>query len=138
MIYAPPMPFLVLLCLMACCLIMGEVWRWAKRIKNAGVVDIFWSFNFAVIALLLLVQPGGWFPRKLLICGMVVLAASRLGIHLLVRITRRLDQEEGRYEQLRKEWAPRPDQKFFWFFQAQAVSNVFLCIPFFIITANYQ
>jgi steroid 5-alpha reductase family enzyme len=131
-----PVYELVPICLLACCLIMAEVWMWAKRIKNAGVVDIFWSFNFPIIALLLLLLSEGYFPRRILICSMVILAGSRLGIHLLIRITRHLNEEEGRYQQLRKEWAPRPDRKFFWFFQAQAVSNVFLAIPFFIITAN--
>jgi steroid 5-alpha reductase family enzyme len=126
------------ICLLACCLIMIEVWMWAKRIRNAGVVDIFWSFNFPVIALLLLLLSEGYFPRRILICSMVILAGSRLGIHLLIRITRHLNEEEGRYQQLRKEWAPRPDRKFFWFFQAQAVSNVFLAIPFFIVTANTE
>jgi steroid 5-alpha reductase family enzyme len=127
---------LALICLLVCCLIMGEVWRWAKRIKNAGVVDIFWSLNFPVIALLMLLLADGWLARRILICSMVIIAGTRLGLHLLIRITRHLDEEEGRYRQLRKEWAPRPDRKFFWFFQAQAISNVFLCIPFFIITAN--
>ena len=129
---------LALICLLACCLIMTEVWRWAKKIKNAGVVDIFWSYNFPIIALLLLWLAPAWPWRKLLICGMVLIAGIRLGTHLLIRITRHLNEEEGRYQQLRKEWSPNPDRKFFWFFQAQALSNVLLCIPFFIITANYE
>ncbi len=129
---------LALVCLLTCCLIMTETWFWAKRIKNAGVVDIFWSFNFPVIAFLMLWLARGWHPRKLLICGMVIIAGTRLGLHLLIRITRHLKEEEPRYKQLRKEWAPRPDRKFFWFFQAQALSNVLLCIPFFIITANWE
>jgi steroid 5-alpha reductase family enzyme len=127
---------LILMSLLACCLIMFIVWLWAKKIKNAGVVDIFWSFNFPVIALLLLALAPAPLPRRALICGMVFLAGSRLGWHLFTRITRHINEEEGRYRQLRKEWAPRPDRKFFWFFQAQALSNVFLAIPFFIITAN--
>jgi steroid 5-alpha reductase family enzyme len=127
---------LILVSLIACCLIMGEAWRWAKKIKNAGVVDIFWAFNFAVVALLLFMLADGWLPRRLLICSMVIVAGTRLGLHLLIRVTRHLDEEAGRYSQLRKQWAPRPDSRFFWFFQARAVFNVFLSAPFFIITAN--
>ena len=45
--------------LIACCLIMFFVWLWSYRIKNAGVVDIFWSYNFPVMAIiLLLLAPG--------------------------------------------------------------------------------
>ncbi len=127
---------LVLICLAACCGIMLFVWLWAYRIKNAGVVDIFWSYNFPVIALLLFLFADGFGDRKLLICAMVAVAGLRLGTHLAVRVIAHLDEEEGRYQQLRKEWAPNPDRKFFWFFQMQALSNVFLAIPFFIAAVN--
>ena len=127
---------LALYSLAACCVIMLLVWLWAYKIKNAGVVDIFWSYNFPVIAIILLLLAPGFETRKLLICAMVIIAGIRLGTHLVIRITAHLDVEEGRYQQLRKEWAPNPDRKFFFFFQFQAVSNVILAIPFFIITLN--
>jgi steroid 5-alpha reductase family enzyme len=135
-----PLPVfdLVLICLAVCSLIMIFVWLWSRRIGNAGVVDIFWSFNFPVIGLLLFVLAPAPLPRRLLICSMVVLAGSRLGWHLWVRVTSHLDDEEGRYRQLRKDWGPKPDRVFFWFFQAQALSNVALAIPFFVVTANRQ
>ncbi len=127
---------LVIYSLAACCVIMLFVWSWAHKIKNAGVVDIFWSYNFPVIAVILLLFAPGFETRKLLICGMVIIAGARLGTHLLIRITKHLNEEEGRYQQLRKEWAPNPDRKFFFFFQFQAISNVLLAVPFFIIALN--
>ncbi len=122
--------------LLACCGIMLLVWLWAHKIKNAGVVDIFWSYNFPVIGIILLLLAPGFETRKLLICGMVIIAGLRLGTYLTIRITKHLDVEEGRYQQLRKEWAPNPERKFFFFFQFQAISNVLLAVPFFIITQN--
>lgn len=127
---------LVLICLLACCAIMAMAWLWANRIKNAGVVDIFWSYNFPIIAIILFFLGDGLDMRRALICGMVAIAGLRLGTHLMVRIVSHLDEEEGRYKQLRKEWVPRADRKFFWFFQMQALSNVFLAIPFFIVINN--
>jgi len=127
---------LILYSLIACCGIMLLVWFWAHKLKNAGVVDIFWSYNFAVIAIILFWLAPGFEARKLLISSMVIIAATRLGTHLATRITKHLDVEEGRYQQLRKEWAPNPERKFFIFFQFQAISNVILAIPFFIITLN--
>src|SRR5476649_2781137 len=127
---------LVLYCLVACCAIMFLVWVWAHKITNAGVVDIFWSYNFPVIALILLLFAPGLETRKLLICGMVIVAGARLGTHLAIRIIKHLNIEEGRYQQLRKEWAPNPDRKFFFFFQFQAVSNVLLAIPFLVASIN--
>ncbi|MDN3581665.1 DUF1295 domain-containing protein [Mucilaginibacter flavus] len=127
---------LVIYSLLACCIIMVLVWLWAYKIKNAGVVDIFWSYNFPVIAIILFLLAPGYHDRKMLICAMVVIAGVRLGTHLATRIIRHLDEEEGRYQQLRKEWAPIAEKKFFFFFQFQAISNVLLAIPFFIVCLN--
>lgn len=129
-------PLLILLCLVACCLVMTGVWIWATRIKNAGVVDVFWALNFPVIAILLYYFADGLDLRKQLICSMVVIAGLRLGAHLGQRVIGHLDEEEGRYQQLRKEWAPNENKKFFWFFQFQAISNVILAGPFFLIALN--
>ncbi len=115
---------------------MVLVWLWAHKIKNAGVVDVFWSYNFPVIAVILLLLAPGFETRKLLICGMVIIAGLRLGTHLAIRIVKHLGEEEGRYQQLRKEWEPNAEKKFFFFFQFQAISNVLLATPFFIITLN--
>lgn len=130
--------WLVVYSLIACCGIMVFVWLWAYKIKNAGVVDIFWSYNFPVIAIILLLLAPGFETRKLLICGMVIIAGFRLGTYILVRTISHLHEEEGRYQQLRREWVPSPDRKFFWFFQMQALSNVLLAIPFFVITLNIR
>lgn len=127
---------LIIICLVTCCAIMSAVWLWAKRIGNAGVVDVFWAFNFPVIGILIYYLGEGVELRRQLICGMVVIAGLRLGLHLWKRVIGHLDEEEGRYKQLRKEWAPNADQRFFWFFQFQAISNVILAAPFFLIAFN--
>ncbi len=131
-----PIYALVIYSMIACCLIMVFIWLWSYKIKNAGVVDIFWSYNFPVIAIILLLLAPGFETRKLLICGMVIIAGARLGTHLAVRILKHLHEEEPRYAQIRKEWGKAAEKKMFGFFQMQAVSNVLLAIPFFIITIN--
>lgn len=127
---------LALICLAACCAVMVPVWLWARKINNAGVVDIFWSLNFPLIAVLLFFFADGFELRRMLICSMVFLEGSRLGVHLFRRVTAHLDEEEGRYKQLRKEWSPNADRRFFWFFQFQAISNVLLAIPFLLAAVN--
>jgi steroid 5-alpha reductase family enzyme len=112
------------------------VWIWARKIKNAGVVDIFWAFNFPLIVAILSIFGNGYQPRKLLICLLVIIWGVRLGAYLFIRVGSHLSEEEGRYKQLRLEWAPVADAKFFGFFQMQAFSNVFLSIPFFLICLN--
>lgn len=115
---------------------MFLVWLWAKKLKNSGVVDVFWALNFPVIILITYFFSTGDEGRKLLICGMFFIAQLRLGIHLWQRVIGHIEEEEGRYQQLRKEWGQHANRNFFFFFQFQALSNVILAIPFFIITAN--
>lgn len=131
-------PFVLLSLISFCCVsfIMVWVWVWATRIKNAGVVDIFWAFNFTVIAAVIWVFADGADVRKQLVCALSGLWSLRLGIYLAKRVGSHLQVEEGRYQQLRKEWAPQVNIKFFIFFQMQALSNVFLAIPFFVTALN--
>jgi steroid 5-alpha reductase family enzyme len=127
---------LALYSLMACCVIMFFVWLWSYKIKNAGVVDIFWSYNFPVIAIILLLMAPGFETRKILLCSMVITAGVRLGTHLAVRVLKHLHDEEPRYAQIRKECGANAEVKMAGFFQMQAASNVLLAIPFFIVAMN--
>lgn len=117
-------------------LLMIIIWVWAYRIKNAGIVDIFWAFNFLIIAIVVWFLAEGFETRKLMVAALASIWSIRLGIYLLIRVGSHLNEEEGRYKQLRAEWAPHENLKFFIFFQMQALSNVFLAIPFFIIAVN--
>jgi steroid 5-alpha reductase family enzyme len=130
------LPGLIIYSVITCCIIMALVWLWSYKIKNAGVVDIFWSYNFPVIAIILLLFAPGFETRKLLLCGMVILAGLRLGTHLATRILKHLHEEEPRYKQIREDWGANADKKMFGFFQMQAISNVLLAIPFFISAMN--
>lgn len=114
-------------------LILFFVWIWALKIKNNGVVDIFWALNFLVIACITWVMADGEPARKDLVCLLAGLWSVRLGIYLLIRVGGHLKEEEGRYKQLRLEWN---NTKFFFFFQMQGFSNVMLSLPFFIIALN--
>jgi len=127
---------LPLIALAVICSIMLLVWIWGTNIKNYSVVDVFWAFNFAVIAVLIWLLADGNETRKAIVCSLAILWSLRLGIHLSQRVLSHLDEEEGRYKQLRKEWANNLNLKFFVFFQMQGISNVLLSIPFFLIALN--
>ncbi len=125
--------FIPLVSWCAVSVVMALVFIWAVKIKNYGVVDVFWAYNFLVIAIIIWLLADGLFERKLLVCGLCALWSIRLGIYLSKRVLGHLNEEEGRYKKLREEWGLG---KFFVFFQMQAFSNVFLCLPFFIISLN--
>lgn len=133
-----PYLLLALISFAAVSLIMILVWLWAMRIKNNGVVDIFWALNFGVIAVITWWFADGYRPRVNMVCLLAALWSLRLGTYLLIRVGSHLKEEEGRYKQLRKEWSPNTNLKFFVFFQAQALTNVLLSAPFFIIALNTQ
>lgn len=113
--------------------IMTLVWLWALKQKNNGIVDVFWAFNFSVIAVIIWFLADGLPARKNLVCALAMLWSLRLGTYLLIRVGSHLEVEEGRYKKLREEWN---NTKFFFFYQMQAFSNVMLSIPFFVIALN--
>jgi steroid 5-alpha reductase family enzyme len=108
----------------------------ARRLDNYGIVDILWSYAFAVVAILLAAGGSGWWVRRALLAGAVAVWSVRLGTHLLVRIARHHPTEDGRYRRLRAEWADGFAWRMGGFFQLQAVSVVFLALPFFWICRN--
>src|SRR6202012_3710737 len=127
---------LILYSLAACTVIMSLVWLWSYKIKNAGVVDIFWSYNFPVITVILYFFAPGFDERLALLCAMVFIAGLRLGTHLATRVLKHLHEEEPRYAHIRKEWGKNAEPKMFGFFIMQGVSNVLLAVPFFISAMN--
>jgi steroid 5-alpha reductase family enzyme len=130
-----PYLYIPLISFAAASLIMCAVYIWALKIKNNGVVDIFWAFNFLVIAIITWPLADGYQPRKNVVLILASLWSLRLGIYLLIRVGSHLKEEEGRYKALRAEWS---NAKFFGFYQMQALSNVFLAIPFFVTSLNKE
>jgi steroid 5-alpha reductase family enzyme len=126
----PEALFLPALAALLLVLVMAGVWRVAVRIRNAGIVDVAWSANFGLLALLAMAQGRGHLPRRLLIGGMTLLWSLRLAVYLYRRVMGHHPVEDGRYVQLRRDWAPHADRRFFWFFELQAALNLVLAAPF--------
>ncbi len=127
---------IVLIVTLACCLIMAITWLAAIWIDNFSIVDVVWSYNFPIIAAILYFLADGAEARKLMVLFAVCCWGFRLGSHLMVRIAGHIHTEDGRYLELRKKWSKNLNREFFQFYQMQAISNVFLAIPFFIMMVN--
>lgn len=112
------------------CGIMFAVWLIALRIQNAGIVDIAWAGGFAILAALYAGAGDGYAARRLLIAVMAAVWSLRLARYLYRRVMGHHPVEDGRYAQLRKEWAGQWKLKLFFFFQLQAGLNVLLSVPF--------
>jgi steroid 5-alpha reductase family enzyme len=120
-----------------CVLIMLGLW-WLGIVKrNFSYVDIGWSANFTVLALLYGALGDGDPVRRALICLMYIIWSTRLALHLTKRIIG--EPEEGRYVKLREEWGAgggNLNLKFLGFFQFQALLNVVLSVPILLTVVN--
>lgn len=129
-------PLLILSALAGLCLLFAGLYLVARRIDNYGIVDIAWSYAFAALAIFYALLAPGWPVRKALIAAMAVLWSLRLGTHLYRRVMGHHPVEDGRYVQLRKDWAASFAAKMFGFFQLQAGSVVLLGVAFFVVCLN--
>jgi steroid 5-alpha reductase family enzyme len=116
--------------------VMALTWVLQYYLKNAGIVDVAWSYNFLLLAIIYLITTEGYLYRKLLIALMVTIWGLRLGTYLLIRTASHIKEEDGRYKQLRTEWKKNLQLKFFLFFQFQGVLNLLLSFLFLIISLN--
>ena len=127
---------LILSALAGLCGFFALAFLLARRINNYGIVDIVWSYAFAALALFYAFGGDGWPVRKALIATMAVLWSLRLGTHLYRRVMGHHPVEDGRYVQLRQDWAGNFAPKMFGFFQLQAASVVLLGLAFFLASLN--
>jgi steroid 5-alpha reductase family enzyme len=118
--------------------LMFFVWLFAKRINNAGVVDVAWSLGFALVALIFLKLGQGDNSRKWLIFAMVAVWSLRLGGYLWMRVAKHHPEEDGRYATLRAQFPRHTWLMFLGFFQLQAVLLVVLSAPFAMASSNPQ
>jgi steroid 5-alpha reductase family enzyme len=130
-----PTPLVVLGTLLAMS-IMVVVWIFAKRMNNAGIVDIWWSYSFAPVAVFYGLFGSGHALRNSLIAAMVCAWSIRLGTHLYKRVMAHHPDEDPRYAALRTQFPKNTWLMFFGFFQLQAVLIGLLSIPVAIACVN--
>jgi steroid 5-alpha reductase family enzyme len=115
--------------------LMAVLWAIHLRIRNAAIVDFGWAFGLALLALWYAAVGPGYAPRRWLMATLAGLWGFRLAFYLLR--DRVIGQpEEGRYQQLRRQWKTNLPLKFFFFFEFQALLCVALSLPFFLAARN--
>ena len=132
------MSTIILLCLAlaAVCSGFALLFLVARRLNNFGIVDVAWSLGFTPLAAFYGHFGGGAFSRRLLITTMAGLWSLRLGGYLARRVLGHLKTEDGRYRQLRLDWAANLNVKMAQFFQFQALLLVALAAPFLLAARN--
>jgi steroid 5-alpha reductase family enzyme len=130
-----PLPLLIL-ALTGLCGLFALLWLLCRRLDNYGFVDVAWSYAFAAVAVFYAWFGPGWYLRRFTLAAMAVLWSLRLGTHLLKRVAAHHPVEDGRYVQLRMDWAGNFGPKMAGFFQLQAASVVLLGLAFLLPVFN--
>ena len=115
-------------------LMQAGFWLWQVRTRNAGWVDVGWALGLAIMAILAAALGPAPLERKILVGLMGGLHGLRLGLHLWRRVATE-PHEDGRYQAIRAAWQTGLNAKFF-FFQGQALLDVFLGLPFLLAAWN--
>jgi len=89
------------------------LWLIHLRTGNAAIVDAGWAGGLALLGLLYAALGHGYWVRSALIGTMSAIWGIRLAIYLLA--TRIIGHpEEGRYQELRRQWKTNIPFKFLW------------------------
>lgn len=79
---------------------MFAVWLLSLKLRNAGIIDIFWGLGFVLATSIYFVQGGGEAPRRLLVLVLVAVWGCRLAGHIFWR--GRGEGEDYRYASMRR------------------------------------
>ena len=85
--------------------LMPALWVVSLLLRDASIVDIFWGFGFAMIALLGFIRADGVPARRTLVTILTVAWGLRLAVHLLLRNWGA--GEDYRYRAMRRRWGSR-------------------------------
>jgi steroid 5-alpha reductase family enzyme len=108
--------------------LMLGVWLLSLLRRDASVVDIFWGFGFALIALVTCLLAGRGRPRALLLTVLTVVWGMRLAIYLFRRNSGH--GEDYRYQAMRRQHGDRfPLVSLFTVFGLQGVLMWIISLP---------
>ena len=110
------------------------VWLVSIRIHNASYVDVAWALGIAGTAVAYALLADGSTLHRVLVAGLGTIWGVRLGTYLLARLAGK--EEDGRYQELRRRWAPNANRAFFVFYQAQAGFVLVFSLPFALVAAD--
>ena len=118
-------------------IMMAVAWTVARRLGNAGCLDVAAAVCFALLACFYASVGTGDSLRKWLLAGMVTTWSLRLAVLLLLLDLGRIHpQEPRRYQTLRENFPKRPWFMLFGFSQYLAALVAMFSLPFAIACSN--
>jgi steroid 5-alpha reductase family enzyme len=107
------------------------LWLVEVRTSDASLVDAGWAASLGLLATFYAWQAPGLPLRRGLMAAVVCTWATRLALHIVSR--HRKGEEDGRYQEIRRNQGEGAHRFFFFFYQAQGLLAVVLSIPFLLI-----
>ena len=105
--------------------------------KRAEIVDVLWTLGTAFAGIWCALELDGDLNRRIILALMFGIWGFRLSAHLYKdRVLAKF--EDGRYKDLRAEWAGAANAKFFLFFQLQAFLIPVLATTAFSVATNLR
>ena len=105
--------------------VMIAGWAFQRGMNNGGWTDVFWTFGTGaagVACALWPLQAGPPTPRQWLCAALVGVWASRLGLHIALRVSH--SHEDARYASLRQQWGPAFQRNMALFLPVQAIVSI--------------
>lgn len=113
----------------AAAIMMALLWALHFPLKDAGLVDVGWSFGLGASAVYYAFMADGDIQRRVIIALLAAFWGLRLAAHLLFdRVIP--PGEDGRYAMLREKLGPKFGMLMLPFFEFQALLVVALSLPF--------
>ena len=113
---------------------MSILWISQRKRERFDVVDVAWSIGVGALAVAYTAMSDGDSSRRLCLMAIVLIWATRLTMHLSVRIAR--SAEDGRYQKLMEDWGDAAPLRMFAFYQVQAAWALLFAIPCWIAATN--
>ena len=114
---------------------MTALWVLHLWARNASLADVGWCLGLILVVWWYAMQAAGELERKVLVAGLVMLYAGRLGLHVLLdRVLGKV--EDARYRRLREQWGASAGWFIFGYFQLQALAVAGFSLPFLVVMQN--
>jgi steroid 5-alpha reductase family enzyme len=114
---------------------MGGLYLLARSQKDAGYVDLGWTFGLGAAVMLLSCLLEGYAPRQILLSTMAVIWAGRLGFYIFFNRIKG-QEEDARYRELRNHWGKKAEAYFLVAFLAEGFLVMLFCVPFIVLLQN--
>lgn len=105
------MPEIHYLLLIALLIVASVLWLQQLQTRNAGWVDVFWSWSVGVVGLIFLVMGSGDSLPRWVAGALLLLWSVRLGSHIFRRVASE-PHEDGRYAAMREALQEKPSRYF--------------------------